>query len=99
MDGAVFEKWVREMDKKFVSVGRKVALVINSCRTHRQVKNLKLKKLFFQLVAAWDGVTTKFVLNCFWKSKISSEKQKATISEENDAFKELEGEIENVRSI
>ena len=65
MDGAVFEKWVREMDKKFVSVGRKVALVINNCPAHRQIKNLKLKKLFFLLVAAWDGVTTKFVLNCF----------------------------------
>ena len=42
------------------------------------------------LVAAWDGVTTKTVLNCFRKSKISSDGQKAAIVEENDPFKESE---------
>ena len=28
------------------------------------------------LVAAWDGLTTKTIANCFWKSKISSESLK-----------------------
>ena len=51
------------------------------------------------LVAAWDAVTTKMVLNCFQKSKVSSENQKVVIAEDDDAFKELEEEIENLHSI
>ena len=51
------------------------------------------------LVVAWDAVTTIIVVNCFQKSKISSESQKAAIPEVNDSFKELEEEIENLHSI
>ena len=51
------------------------------------------------LVAAWDGVTTKTVLNCLRKSKISSDGQKAVIVEDNDPFKESEEEIEDPRSV
>ena len=51
------------------------------------------------LVAAWDAVTTKMVLNCFQKSKVSSENQKVVIVEDDDPFKELEEEIENLHSI
>ena len=51
------------------------------------------------LVAAWDAVTTKTVLNCFRKSKISSDGQKAAIVEDNDPFKESEEEIEDPRSV
>ena len=50
-------------------------------------------------VAAWDALTTKIVVNCFRKSKISSGNQKTTIAEDDDPFKELEEEIENLRSI
>ena len=35
-------------------------------------------------------VATETVVNCFQKSKISSENQNATIAKENDLFKELE---------
>ena len=41
------------------------------------------------LVAPWDAVTTKTVLNCFQKSKISGETQKAAIGEDDDPFKEV----------
>ena len=51
------------------------------------------------LVVAWDAVTTKTVVNCFRKSKISSESQKAAIAEVNDSFEKLEEEIEDVHSI
>ena len=51
------------------------------------------------LVAAWDAVTTKMVLNCFQKSKVLSENQKVVIAEDDDPFKELEEEIENLHSI
>ena len=42
---------------------------------------------------------TKTVVNCFRKSKILSESQKALIAEDDDPFKELEEEIENLISI
>ena len=48
------------------------------------------------LVAAWDAVTTKTVVNCFQKSKMSSENKKASIAENDHPFKELEEEIENL---
>ena len=35
------------MDKKFVSDGRKVALVVNNCPAHPHNQNLKLIKLLF----------------------------------------------------
>ena len=43
----LFEEWVREMDKKFVSEGRKIALEIRNCPAHPQIKSLKSIKLFF----------------------------------------------------
>ena len=51
------------------------------------------------LVAAWDAVTTKTLVNCFRKSKISSKSQKTVITEDDDLFKELEEEIEFIHSV
>ena len=47
IDRELFEERVREMDKKFVYEGRKVALVIGNCPVHPQIENLKSIKLFF----------------------------------------------------
>lgn len=47
MDGVLFEEWVREMDKKFASEGRKVTLVMSDCPAHPQIGNLDLLKLLF----------------------------------------------------
>ena len=44
-------------------------------------------------------MTTKTVVNCFRKSKISSESQNAAITEDDNPFKELEEEIQNLRSV
>ena len=49
------------------------------------------------LVASWDAVWTKTVLNCFRKSKILSESQKAAKAEEDYPFKEED--IENQRLV
>ena len=51
------------------------------------------------IVAAWDVVTTKTVVNCLRKSKILSESQKTAVDEDNDPFKDLEEEIENLNLI
>ena len=45
------------------------------------------------LVAGWDVVTTKTVVNYFRKSKISNENQRAVLAEDNDPFKELKKEF------
>ena len=47
MDGVLLEDCFKEMDKKFVSEGRKAALVIDTCSTHPQIENVKQIKLFF----------------------------------------------------
>ena len=52
IDGVLFEEWLRDIDKKFVSEGRKFALVINNFPAHLQVENLKLVKFFSLLVKA-----------------------------------------------
>ena len=46
-DGILFEEWVRELDRKFLSEGRNVALVIDNCPAHPHIENLKAIKLFF----------------------------------------------------
>ena len=47
MDEALFEEWVRGMDKKFSSEGIKVASVIDNCPAYPQIENLKSIKLIF----------------------------------------------------
>ena len=49
MDGALFEEWVRVLDRKFESEGRSIALVIVNCPAHPHIENLKSIKLFFFL--------------------------------------------------
>ena len=45
MDGVLFEEWVRELDGKFSSEGRSVALVTGNCSGHPHIENLKSMKL------------------------------------------------------
>ena len=47
MDGALFEEWVRQLNRKFASEGRSIALVIDNCPAHPHIENLKSIKLFF----------------------------------------------------
>ena len=62
MDGMLFEEWVRELDRKFLSEGRNVALVIDNCPAHPHIENLKAIKLFFlppntTSISQWIKVT------------------------------------------
>ena len=41
MDRVLFERWIRETDKKFLSKGRKVAFMIDNCPDYPQIENLK----------------------------------------------------------
>ena len=50
-------------------------------------------------MAVWDAVTTKTVINCFQKYKISIESQKATVAEDDNPFIDLVKKIKNLGSI
>ena len=39
MDGVLFEEWVKEMDKKFASEERRVALVMDNC-LHKIIRSV-----------------------------------------------------------
>ena len=43
----LFEEWVKEQDRKFTLEVRKVAMVIDNCTTHLNIKNLKSITLYF----------------------------------------------------
>ena len=47
MDGVLFEEWVRDLNKKFESEKRKVALIIDNCPAHPIIENLSHIKLVF----------------------------------------------------
>ena len=47
MDDVLFEEWVRDLIKKFVSEKRKVALIIDNCKAHPIIDNLSNIKLVF----------------------------------------------------
>ena len=49
MSGELFRDWVHELDHKFAASKRKIALIINNCRAHLHVENLKWVELIFLL--------------------------------------------------
>ena len=49
MDSALFEEWVRDVNKKFQAEGRKVALIIDNCPAHLIIESLSHVKLVFLL--------------------------------------------------
>ena len=51
------------------------------------------------LVSAWDALSTQTIVNCFRKTGISTESQETAIAEDDDSFRELQDEIDNLRSV
>ena len=47
MDVNLSTKWVKEVDRKFASQGRKIALIIDNSPTHPEVDGLKAFELIF----------------------------------------------------
>ena len=41
------EGWVRQLDNKFVTKGRKIALIIDYCPAHPRIDNLQAVELIF----------------------------------------------------
>ena len=47
MDSALFEEWVRELDRKFVREGRKIALIVDNCPAHPHIEGLDTIQFVF----------------------------------------------------
>lgn len=47
MDDPLFEEWIRELDHKFASGGRHIALLVDNCPSHPMIVNLKAIDLRF----------------------------------------------------
>ena len=87
MDGKLFEEWLRELDRKFAFEGRNVALVIDNCKAHPHIDNLKAIKLYFpppnttsktQLMdqSVIRSLKAKYRKNVVWKIIQSVERKK-----------------------
>ena len=50
------------------------------------------------LVSAWNSVPEETIVNCFRKAGISAENQTAVIADDDDPFKELQEEIDTLRT-
>ena len=149
MDGVLFEEWVRDLNKRFESEKRKMALIIDNCPTHPITDNLSHIKLVFPppnttsvsqpmdqglirclkanyrkrlvklilrsldsnkplpkvslltalqlLASAWNKVSQATIVNCFKKAKISDKDQTIAINDEDDPFKEINGDLQELR--
>ena len=49
MDSVLYEEWVRDVNKKFQTEGRRVTLIIDNCPAHPIIENLSHIKLVFLL--------------------------------------------------
>ena len=47
MDSILFEEWVREIDRRFTTEGKKIALVVDNCLAHPSIDNLVSVDLIF----------------------------------------------------
>ena len=67
-------------------------------------KNKTLSKISLlhgmqMLLSAWNALITETIVNCFCKAGISAENQDAATAEEDDPFKELQDEIDALRTV
>ena len=51
------------------------------------------------LVSPWEALSMQTIMNCFRKSGISTESQETVVAEDDNPFRELQDEIEDLRSI
>ena len=148
-DGVLFAEWIRELDSKFETEGRKVVLIVDDCPAHPRVKDLEAINLVFlppntisktqlmdqgviralkahyrskavqmyvtaiennrpipnisilvamgMFVAAWDKVTPGTINNCFRAAGISHQSQESALSDDDNPFKTLAEEINDLK--
>ena len=51
-----------------------------------------------KFVLAWEGATKETIINCFSKTSISKDQQRAAVNDDDDPFKALIEEIKSLRA-
>ena len=76
-----------------------VRKVIQSVEKKKTLPKISLLHGMQMSVSDWDALLTQTIVNCFWESGISTESQKTAIAEDDDPFRELRDEIDDLRSV
>ena len=76
-----------------------VRKIIQSVEKKKTLPKILLLQGMQMLVSAWDALSTQTIVNCFRKSGISTESQETVIVEDDDPFRELQDEIDDLRSV
>ena len=75
-----------------------VRKIIQSVEKKKTLPKISFLQGMQMLVSAWDALPTQTIVNCFRKSGISTESQETAIAEDDDLFRELQDETDNLRS-
>ena len=76
-----------------------VPKIIQSVEKKKTLPKISLLQGVQMLVSASDALCTQAIVSCFRKSGISTESQETAIAEDDDHFRELQDEIDNLRSV
>ena len=72
--------------------------IIQSVEKKKTLPKISLLQGMQMLVSAWDALSTRTIVNCFRKPRISTKSQETTIVEDDDPIRELQDKIDDLRS-
>ena len=75
-----------------------VQKIIQSVEIKKTLPKISLLQRMHKLVSAWDALSMQTIVNCFWKSGLSTESQETAITEDGNPFPELQDETDDARS-
>ena len=76
-----------------------VRKIIQSVEKKKTLLKISLLQGMQMLDSAWDALSTQTTVNCFRKSGISTESQDTAIADDDDPFREIQDEIDDLRSV
>ena len=76
-----------------------VRKIIQSVEKKKTLPKYLLQQEMQMLVSAWDALSTQTIVYYFQKSGISTESQETAIAEDDDPFRQLQDETDNLHSI
>lgn len=77
---------------------RAVQMLIRSLDRNEPLPKISVLHAMKLIVASWNAVSKQTIVNCFKKAGISDENQVRCLSDEDDPFKNLDDELEVLRS-
>ena len=88
---------IRSLKAKYrKNVVRKIIQSVEKKKTLSKISLLQGMQMPF---SAWDALSTQMIVNYFLKSGISTESQETAIAEDDDPFRELQDDIDDLCSV